>query len=173
MLKLIQPKKVKLLFGLIYSSEKIYEKTKKSLIKKWGKIDLESNPIEFKYTEYYNDEMGSNLTRRFLSFKNLISPDKIVDIKRNSIEIERRFAIVKKRRINIDPGYLNEAKLILATTKDFSHRIYLKNKIFAEVTLLYKARKFRSLPWTFPDYKTKKYKDIFSEIRNIYKNQIH
>ena len=171
-MKLSKLKKCKLFFGLIYSSDKIYKNAKKSLLKKYGAIDLESQALEFSYTDYYREEMGSNLKRRFISFKKLIDPTGIVDIKHFAIKLEKRYSILKKRRVNIDPGYLNEAKLILSTTKDFSHRIYLGGKIFAEVTLIYQRRKFNNLVWTFPDYRSMTYKDIFLKIRTLYKEQI-
>ena len=172
MLKLIEPRKCKLIFGAIYSSEKTYKRIKTSLIKLYGQIDFESAPIPFNYSEYYREEMGSDLKRKFISFKKLIHPDTIVDIKLRAVKTEKRTAIVKRRRINLDPGYLTEAKLVLSTTKDFSHRIYLRKRIFAEVTLLYKNKTFKNLPWTFPDYKTKSYKDIFLKIRDLYRRQI-
>lgn len=172
MVELYKPKKCKLIFGIIYSSDKIYTNTKKSLLKKYGTIDFESQALDFSYTDYYREEMGSNLKRRFISLKKLIDPTDIVDVKHFVLKLEKKYSILKKRRINIDPGYLNDAKLILSTTKDFSHRIYLGGKIFAEVTLIYQRHKFNNLPWTFPDYRTRAYKDILLKIRNLYKEQI-
>lgn len=172
MSKLSKPTKCKLFFGLIYSSGKIYKNVRGALVKKYGALDFESQPLDFDFTEYYREEMGSNLKRRFISLKKLINPTDIVEIKLFAVKLEKRYSILKKRRINIDPGYLNDAKLILSTTKDFSHRIYLGKKIFAEVTQIYKKRKFNNLPWTFPDYRTRVYKDIFLKIRNLYKEQI-
>ena len=172
MLDLLKPKKCKAIFGFIYASEDIYQKTKKNILKKYGNMDFESGPLEFNFTEYYQEETGTNLKRRFISLKNLINPDQIKDIKIAMIKLENKYAILKKRRINIDPGYINEAKLVLSTTKDFSHRIYLSDKIFAEVTLLYANKAFRNLPWTFPAYRTKSYKKIFLTIRDLYKEQI-
>ena len=171
MLTLSKPKKCKLIFAFIYSSEELYKKAKNSIIKRLGKIDFESPILEFKFTDYYKEEMGSNLKRRFISLKKLIDPQKIVEIKLFSIRLEKKLAILNKRRVNIDPGYLNEAKLVLSTTKDFSHRIYLGRKIFAEVTLIYRNKDFQDLPWTFPDYRTKTYKDILKKIRHIYREQ--
>ncbi len=172
MLTLSKPKKCKLIFAFIYSSEEIYKKAKNFIIKKFGKVDFESQPLEFKFTDYYKEEMGSNLKRRFISLKKLIEPQELLDIKLFTVKLERKLAILNKRRVNIDPGYLNEAKLVLSTTKDFSHRIYLGKKIFAEVTLIYKNKGFQNLPWTFPDYRTKTYKEILSKIRLLYKVQL-
>jgi hypothetical protein len=172
MLGLSRPKKCKLIFALIYSSEQAYKKARLSLAKKFGPIDFESSPIDFDFTDYYRQEMGSNLKRRFVCLKKLIEPRSIAKVKLFTVKLEKRLAILNKRRINIDPGYINEAKLVLSTTKDFSHRIYLDNNIFAEVTLLYKDGGFKNLPWTFPDYRTKAYKEILTKIRKIYKEDL-
>ena len=118
-----------------------------------------------------NADYYANLGR-FISFKKLVKPSEIVEAKLFCVRLEKRLAIVGKRRINIDPGYLNEAKVVLSTTKDFSHRIYLGKKIFAEVTLIYRDKAFRNLAWTFPDYKTKPYKEILAAIRNLYKENL-
>jgi hypothetical protein len=167
-----EPEKVKLFFALIYTSETVYLKTKKNMIKTWGLTDYQSPALAFDYTDYYQEEMGPNLKRRFLSFDKLIHPDKITRAKRFALKQEKKFSQNNKRRINIDPGYLNQAKLVLSTTKDFAHRIYLKHRIFAEVTLIYKNRGFQDLPWTFPDYRTPEYKEIFLQLREIYKKKI-
>ena len=172
MLQLTKPKKCKFIIAFIYASEKTYKKARQSLKKKFGRLDFESNALAFNFTDYYQEEMGSGLKRRFISFKKLVEPSDIVEAKLFCVKLEKRLAILGKRRINIDPGYLNQAKVVLSTTKDFSHRIYLGKKIFAEITLIYKDKAFRNLAWTFPDYKTKAYKDILVTIRNLYKEDL-
>jgi hypothetical protein len=172
MLTVSKPLNVKLIVAFIYSCEKNYLLTKNILIKKFKSIDFESEPLPFNYTTYYNPEMGPNLTRRFISFVKLIDPSKISSIKEFCIKIEKKFARSNKRTVNIDPGYINEAKFVLATTKDFSHRIYLGKGIYAEVTLNYQNKDFQDLPTTFPDYRTAAYKEILKKIRNIYRTEI-
>ena len=172
MLQLTRPKKCKFIVAFIYAAEETYAKALHSLKKKFGRIDFESSALSFDFTDYYREEMGSGLKRRFISFKKLVKPSEIVEAKLFCVRLEKRLAIVGKRRINIDPGYLNEAKVVLSTTKDFSHRIYLGKKIFAEVTLIYRDKAFRNLAWTFPDYKTRAYKDILVTIRNLYKENL-
>jgi len=172
MLKLTPPLPVKFICAFIYSSEDIYNKTKKILTSRFGPIDFESKLIDFNFTDYYTQEMGKPLWRKFISFKKLRRPEKFDKIKRFCVSLEKRFAIGNKRIVNIDPGYLNEAKLVLTTTKDFSHRIYLRKGIFAEVTLSYHERDFEHFPTTFPDYRTRLYKDTFLSIRDIYRGQI-
>lgn len=172
MLKKCFPLPVKFICGFIYSQEDVYNKAKNILIKKFNKIDFESTIINFDFTDYYYEEMGEKLLRRFVSFKKLRQADNFIDIKSLCLNVEKKFAANDKRKINIDPGYINEAKLVLTTTKDFSHRIYLGKGIYAEVTLQYKNGTFIDLPTTFPDYRTIEYKNIFLRIRNIYRQQI-
>ncbi len=171
MLKLNFPKPVKFISGFIYNNEKVYLETKKILSKKFGKTDYESNKINFDSTNYYYPEMGKPLFRKFLSFLHLKDPCQFIEIKLFCLKLEKKFAEKNLRIINIDPGYLNEAKLVLTTTKDFSHRIYLGKGVYAEVTLTFKGGGFSDLPTTFPDYRTDTYKDIFKKIRKIYITQ--
>ncbi|MCF7870793.1 MAG: DUF4416 family protein [Candidatus Omnitrophica bacterium] len=171
MLQLDFPKPVKPIFGFIYNNEKNYSKTKKILAKKYGKIDFESKKIDFNYTNYYSPEMGKPLFRRFISFLKLKGPSQFIKVKLFSLKIEKKFAKANHRTVNIDPGYLNQAKLVLTTTKDFFHRLYLGKGVYAEVTLFYKDGRLQHLPTTFPDYRTDDYKNIFQQIRNIYIGQ--
>jgi len=173
MLQIQYPIPVKFICAFIYSRQDLYEKAKDILSKKYGKIDFESSVIDFSFTDYYYAEMGQPLYRRFISFENLRDPAEFADIKLFCIKLEKKFSHKKKRRVNIDPGYINEAKLVLTTTKDFSHRIYLKKGIYAEVTLHYYDGQFRDFSTTFPDYRTSLYKEIFHEIRDSYREQVH
>ena len=163
---------VKLICGLIFKDEKILQRTKTLLVKKFGTIDLESQIIDFNYTDYYENEFGSGLKRQFISFKKLISPEKLAQIKTQTNTLEKALARDKHRRINIDPGYVDMAKLVLATTKDYMHRIYLGKGIFAEITLSYRGKSFQHWAWTYPDYQTPQYKKIFDQVRSIYAQQL-
>ncbi|MDR3256252.1 MAG: DUF4416 family protein [Endomicrobium sp.] len=149
------PKKVKLFCGIISSYEEIKQKSLAILEDKFGKIDLVSSVILFDFSDYYNPEMGDNLKRFWISFEKLISAADLVEIKVFTNSIEDNFAINNKRQINIDPGYITPANVILATTKNFSHRIYLSNGIYGEVTTIYKKDGFVKLPWSYPDYLSK------------------
>ncbi len=167
-----KPLPVKLIAGLIYHDESFLELSKKFLVKKFGQIDFESETLNFNYTDYYSKEMGNNLLRKFISFKKLLIPEDFDRIKLYTNKIESRLSCNDKRQINIDPGYLNDAKLVLLTTKDYSHRIYLGRGIYAETTLVYKKGNFEGYDWTYPDYK-KDYINIFTDIRKIFLSQIH
>lgn len=170
--KIRKQQPVKLFIGLIYSQSPVLEKVKACLKKKFGEIDFESETIAFTQTGYYEKEFGKNLVKKNISFKKLINPASLYKIKIFTNKIEEKFSQNQNRLINIDPGYLDLAKLILATTKDFSHRIYLNCGIYAEVTLCYQDKMFRPLAWTYPDYKTSEYNSIFNIIRETYAKQI-
>lgn len=169
--KIYPPGKVKLIAGLISSDEGLFDKAVPLLEKKLkNKVDFASGVIDFCYTDYYNKEMGSGLKRKFLSFKRLVRPERAAKVKLLTNDIEKRFLVNGKRRINIDPGYVDMAKLVLFSTKDYSHRVYVGNGIFAEVTLHYRDKRFDFWPWTYPDYKSDEYTQVFGAIRDIYKN---
>lgn len=163
---------VKLIMGFIFREEKTFLEVKKILREKFGDLDFESQIMDFNFTDYYEEEMGKDLKRTFISFQNLINLEDIVKIKHICWDIEQKFARNGKRIINIDPGYVSLFQLVLTTTKPFSHRIYLGEKVFAEVTLVNRHSSFEILPWTYPDYRTQAYLDIFDKIRLNYKKQI-
>lgn len=134
----------------------------------FGKTDSKSRDIPFNFTDYYSPEMGEGLFRTFASFETLRPPSEFLEIKLRCVDIEKKFSVEGKRRINIDPGYLSESKLVLLTTKDFSHRIYVGKGIYAEVQIYFRNKYWNDLPWTYPDYRTGEYKDIFLSIRREY-----
>lgn len=163
---------MKLIIGFIFKNEKVIERAKLLLKKRFGEIDFESETLDFKHTDYYCAEFGQDLKRRFISFKKLISPEDLPETKIATNKIEEKLSFKGSRLINIDPGYLDLAKLILASTKDYKHRIYLNQGIFAEVTLFYQNKTFKPWEWTYPDYQTDEYIAIFNQIRGIYATQI-
>ena len=164
--------KVKLIAALISNDPILFDKAGRMLEKKFrNEVDFESDTLDFTYTDYYNDEMGPGLKRRFLSFKRAVSLKGIEKTKLISNEIEKKFSVNNKRSINIDTGYLDLAKLVLFSTKDYSHRIHVGRKIFAEVTLHFKNESFNAWPWTYPDYRTNDYISIFNSIRERFKNE--
>jgi len=161
------PPAAKLIIGLIYKQNAVKDKVLDILKRRFGEIDFLSRELDFDYTDYYYPELGRPLKRIFLSFKQLLSEDKLSEIKLYTNKLEERSSRKQKRQINIDPGFLSSGKLILATTKDYSHRVYLGKGIFAEATLFYKDAAFRPWPWTYPDYQSKEYADIFNIIRRL------
>lgn len=169
--KITKPLPAKLIIGLIYRQGPLKNKALGFLKKKFGKIDFLSRPMGFNYTDYYYPEFGKPLKRMFVSFARLLSEDSLSAVKLYTNKLEELFSLKGKRGINIDPGFLSPGKLVLATTKDNVHRIYLGKGIFAEVTLFYQAGTYRPWPWTYPDYQSKQYLDIFNAIRKIYTNE--
>jgi len=167
--KLREPNRVKLITGLLSADTSFFPKVKKILEKKFGMVDFKSDETDFTHTDYYAKEMGSNLKRVFFSFERLLDLKDIYAVKRWTNRLEDEFLKSGKRTVNIDPGYLDLSKVILLSTKDYSHRIYLNKGIFAEVTLFYKNNSYNPWPWTYPDYRTKAYIDVFNHIRQIYK----
>jgi hypothetical protein len=123
------------------------------LERQYGPVGLSHGPVKFDFTEYYAAEMGTDLRKIYLSFTNYIQRDELAGIKVLTNGIEDRFRAPGGRTVNIDPGYVTRDKLVLASTKDFYHRIYLGQGIFAEVTLHYRKGRFRFFSWTYPDYK--------------------
>jgi len=162
----------KLIVGFIYQETKALNEAIDLLEKRVGTIDFVSQELEFSHTTYYEKEFGKNLKRNFVTFHKLIPPENLTKIKLITNKIEKKFSHRGARSINIDPGYLDLSKLILASTKDYMHRIYLGKGIYAEVTLFYQNKTFQAWEWTYPDYKTQEYINIFNSIRDRYARQI-
>jgi len=163
---------VKLVCGLLFNKAVELDAVDFRLSSLLGPVDLRSEIFDFKFTRYYNDEMGDNLAKRFYSFQNLVMPDDLPDIKTSTIEIEAEYACDGRRRINIDPGYLEESKLVLASTKNFSHRIYLRDNIWAEVTMRFSHGEFVRHEWTYPDWSQPLGMDFLKQARDIYRSQL-
>ena len=165
-------KPVKLIIGFIYKNEPILKRAVALLERKFGKTDFVSPALSFCHTGYYGPEFGEGLQKKFVSFKKLIPPQQLTAIKLFTNKTEKELSKGARRLINIDPGYLDLAKLVLATTKDYSHRIYLNKGIYAEVTLFYRDKTFKPWEWTYPDYRAAQYITILKQIRDLYAQQI-
>lgn len=177
----------KLVIGMLFSGGGQPASLKERLEAEFGPVDYESLILPFTFTNYYQEEMGSVILRRFISFQNLVRPESLADIKILTNKIEEEYidtsplsdpaAIARPqnrggRRVNLDPGLLSLSRFILATTKDNSHRIPLAKGIYAELTLRFSKKDFQILPWTYPDYATREYRDILKEIRGIFKDNL-
>ncbi len=170
-----QPEKVKLFAGIITSLPGVLEPAREQLELLLGPVDLCSRPYPFDLTHYYDAEMGVPLQRYFLGFRDLAPPDKIVDFKLQTNELETRFAERDRqvsRPINIDPGYLEQSKIVLASTKNYYHRIFLGRGIYAEVTMYFQDGAWQTLPWTFPDFRSGRYDPFFTKLRQVYRQQL-
>lgn len=166
------PQPAKLIASLIFRAGEGHGETgellgaKAALAEEFGPLDFASPVLAFTQTRYYNREMGEALLRQIVSFKRLVDRGRLADIKLFTNSIEKKIEDPMGRRtVNIDPGLLSLENLVLATGKNFTHRIYLRDGIFAEVTLLYQNKRFTSLPWTYPDYAAMELTEILTGIR--------
>lgn len=167
-----EPWPVKLVVPMFSGDGVLLDEASGVLAGRFGPTDLLSDRLPFSHTDYYTPEFGPGLMRQFLSFERLIDPGSLAEIKLWTNSLELAWEEEGRRRINLDPGYLSFAKLVLATTKNHGHRVYLREGIYAEVTLMYRDGDYRMFPWTYPDYASEPYLDIMRAIRAIYGEQM-
>ena len=163
---------VKLIASLFSGDGRLIGDALQALSERYGRADFISAPTSFAYTDYYEKEFGGALIRRFAAFERLIRPDALPDVKLWTNGLEQRLSAEGRRRVNIDPGYLARAHLILATGKGYTHRPYLRDGIYADLTLMYRDKKFHPLPWTYPDYAGDEVTAMLSRIREKYVLQL-
>ncbi len=169
------PLPVKLFVGLLTSLPETVSEAEKDLVALFGSVDMRSEPFLFDLTRYYDKEMGTPIYRHFLSFEKLIDPSEIAAAKIKTNDLETAFSSrysQARRPINLDPGYLEQSKIVLASTKNFFHRILVAHGIYAEVTLHYQDGAWQKFPWTFPDYKNDRYSSFFTAMRDLYRTQL-
>jgi hypothetical protein len=163
-----EPNPVKLIVGILAADARCMQAGRQAVLAEFGEADFLSDEWQFRETEYYREETGEHILRQFVTFGKLIDPGELSAIKHRTNAIEQRLALELgmnvPRPVNIDPGYLEPSKLVLASTKNFSHRIYIGCKMWAEVTLIYSSG-WTILPWTYPDYRLKRYHEFFDKVR--------
>jgi hypothetical protein len=146
------------------------------LEQQFGSVGLESIPFDFVQTRYYERSMGKGLRKRFCVFCELVAPEILAEVKRFSNALEAQLAAENRfpenRPLNLDPGFLTLGKVMLATTKDQAHRIYLRDGIFAEVTLRYEAGAYQPWPWTYADYRQPDVLAFFQQARDYYRRRL-
>lgn len=167
-----EPKPVKLISSLFTADLELLGVARDRLSETFGRTDYESDLLPFDHTSYYTAEFGEGLMRQIVAFAELVDPGRLAQIKRLTNDLEMSWARGEKRRINLDPGYVSLAKLVLATTKNHGHRIYLGQGIYAEVTLCYRKGTFCPWEWTYPDYASPPYIAIFNHLRGLYLAQL-
>lgn len=165
----------KLICGMISGREESFRTGEERLVERFGPIDLRSPVFPFAGTDYYEKEMGPALKRSFLSFERLVPPDGLSAIKlqTNALEGEIGAALAADYRVvNLDPGILTSSALIMATAKNFAHRVPLSGGIYAHLELLFVKTGVKTLDWTYPDFRSEHYWKFFLDVRKIYLDRI-
>ncbi len=169
MWRLNEPNPVKLIVGILAANHRCLHAAVDSVTSTFGRTDLISEVWPFEKTDYYKDETGPRILRQFVSIERLIDPGKLAKIKLKTNRLEQKLAktlrIPLPRPVNLDPGFIEPSKLVLATTKNYSHRIYIGNTMYAEVTLIFEKGRWQPLPYTYPDYREQDYFDFFERVR--------
>ncbi|MBU1170770.1 MAG: DUF4416 family protein [Proteobacteria bacterium] len=162
------PDPAKLVIGVFTQDKDLFDPLATRLTEMFGLTDTISAWMAFDYTDYYEKEMGTPLFRRMMSFKTLVKQDQLADIKLKTNALEKTYGKIGHRTVNLDPGYLLLSRFVLATGKDFAHRISIGQGIYGDLTLLYKNGGFTTLPWTYPDYADKTMISYLLSVRNTY-----
>jgi len=171
--KIYDFEKEKLIIGVIYHDKEILDKAMKILINEFGETDGVCEEFSFseEFSNYYDEEIGGEGLRRIYSFKETVDPERQAEIKEFTNKIEEKFSVDGNRKINLDPGFINHGRLMLATTKAAGFRIPLKNGIYTELTLFYARGEWHKLPWSYRDYQSERVQRFLSEARRIYLEQ--
>lgn len=163
------PKPVKLIIGILAANHQCLHAAVEAIDDKFGRIELASDVWPFVQTDYYKDQTGPNILRQFVSIERLIDPAQLSKIKHKTNKLEQKLAtrlgLPLPRPVNLDPGFLEPSKLVLASTKNYSHRIYIGRKMYAEVTLVFDKGCWRPFAYTYPDYKQQCYFEFFEKAR--------
>ena len=165
--------KEKLIMGIIFPSDELYEKIIEILTEKFGEIDFMTEEFSFseEFSNYYDEEIGGEARRRILSFERLVDPSEQAEIKTYTNAVEAEFSINGNRMINLDPGFLSHGRLMLATTKKTGFRIPLSDGIYTELTLYYARGAWQKLPWTYRDYQSERVQNFLTTVRKKYLEQ--
>ena len=165
--------KEKLIIGVIYSDKEILEQAMTEIVARFGEYDMVSEEFSFskEFSSYYDDELGGEGLRRIYSFENLVDASEQAEIKEWTNELELKLAVDKNRKINLDPGFINHGRLMLATTKKAGFRIPLKRGIYTELTLFWAKGSWHKLPWSYRDYQSERVQKFITEVRSKYLSQ--
>jgi len=163
-----KPKPAKLVIGLLMKERSLILPVAKALTEKFGPIDMVSAWFPFDFTTYYESEMGAPIFRRVMVFETLIEQSDLAEIKLITNDIELEYSKNSKRMINLDPGYMLHERFVLASGKNYSHRIYIGKRIYADLTLIYTKGRFQTLPWTYPDYAEQNMLTYLEQVRKKY-----
>ncbi len=166
------PTPVKLFVAVLWTNSDVLNKAYKVLQEKWGSFDFEGQDHAFDITDYYENEMGKNLKRRLIAFEKLVSPEILAGAKILCNEVEEKLKIENKRQINLDIGYLDHNKIVLASAKGAGQKIYLRDGIYADFIARFGKGHYRPFEWCFPDFKDGRYDKELLQIREKYLTQL-
>ena len=159
-----------MIVGILAADQRCLDSAVKVIDNAFGMIDFVSDVWHFTQTDYYKDQTGPDILRQFVSIEKLIDPGELAAIKHKTNKLEQKLAkeldLSLPRPVNLDPGVIEPSKLVLATTKNYSHRIYIGDKMYAEVTLIYDKSEWKPFAYTYPDYRQSAYWDFFSKVRS-------
>lgn len=158
--------------ALFAAEQEILARAARALEDRLGPIDYVSQPFRFDQTAYYEREMGGPLVKRFLSAERLMDPGDLALLKVFATNLEAGFSEAGRRKVNIDPGYISLERLVLATGKNYLHRIYLGRGVYADLALIYEKGGFQPLPWTYPDYASPEVRAVLSLMRERLLDQL-
>jgi hypothetical protein len=167
-----QPQPVKLVASIFSADPAQIDRAQAALEAQFGPVDFQSELLPFDHTDFYKGEFGAGIVRRIVAFERLADPGDLPDVKSGTDALESEMSEGGRRAVNIDPGYVAEGKMILASTKDHRHRIYLGKGIYGEVTLYYHQGTFHPWEWTYADYASPRYCELFIQIRSRYREQL-
>jgi hypothetical protein len=165
------PESAVLFTGLLYQKAANLDSARDILKRPFGDIFLETPPLPWDWSDYYAEELSSAIVRVFLFFKNPFSQERIPEIKLITNGVEDQLSAGRRRNINIDPGYLTLSKVVLASTKNYAHRIYMGRGIYAETTLVFRGGRYQPHLFTYRDYASETYREIFARAREFLKAQ--
>ena len=163
---------VKPICGVTFGSEPTLEDILKSLSGVFGKVDLRSDVFDFYHTDYYAAEMGTDLRKVFFSFQGVMYPGRLSEIKNKTNDLEGHWMKNGKRFVNLDPGYMTLAKVVMASVKDFAHRVFIGDGIYADIQLQFRDNAFQIQPWTFPDYQSETALVFFISVRDKLQEEV-
>lgn len=170
--KIRPPEKAILFIAMLLKEQAILNKLNPLLVREFGEVLYETSLQDWNWSDYYREEMGEGLKRGFVFFKDPIDSSMLSKIKLKTNEMEKEFSIDRKRRVNLDPGYITLSKVVLASTKNYSHRIYLGKGIYAEITLYFRNGSFRPHLCTYRDYADPATLKIFNTVRGMIKDSL-
>jgi hypothetical protein len=167
-----QPEPVKLFVAVLWANAAARDEACARMTNHWGAIDYGGGDHLFDVSDYYEPEMGASLQRRFIAFERLVGPEILIEAKLTCNQIEEALAEAQGRRVNLDVGYLDHNKIVLASAKGAGQKIYLGQGIYADLVARYARGRYQPFEWSFLDFKSGRYDAEFAALRGRYLQQL-